>query len=225
MYAVCEKCETKFLIEDELLGENGRKVRCGNCSHTWHQYPPSQEDLEKVAEVRKEQKQNLEEAKEKEEEGVKPSLPTVLDVKPMPIWGWAVAAVLLLVNIGVFVALNKPLIGVPAIYDTLGQYDTDDLAIGEISLLYKKEEGGGITYFMNWEVSNGSEMERSVPATRVRVLDKDMKQVLSSGVVKNEGVIEPGAVHKFKANRIPNPDKKGSYIEFDIGNPTDLSAR
>lgn len=39
MIIICEKCSSKFNVPDSAIGENGRKVKCTNCAHTWHQMP------------------------------------------------------------------------------------------------------------------------------------------------------------------------------------------
>lgn len=37
MILSCPKCATQFLIDPSALGERGRTVRCGRCSHAWLQ--------------------------------------------------------------------------------------------------------------------------------------------------------------------------------------------
>ena len=40
MIVTCPTCSTRYLVETEKLGAQGRMVRCGSCSHTWYQAPP-----------------------------------------------------------------------------------------------------------------------------------------------------------------------------------------
>ncbi len=35
MILTCPDCTTRFLIKDDVIGENGRSVRCSQCSSTW----------------------------------------------------------------------------------------------------------------------------------------------------------------------------------------------
>lgn len=39
MIVTCPSCETSFAVDESLLGPRGRKVRCGECAHRWHQLP------------------------------------------------------------------------------------------------------------------------------------------------------------------------------------------
>ena|SRR5215469_1283878 len=43
MIVTCPTCSTRYLVDTQKLGAQGRMVRCGSCSHTWYQAPP--EDL------------------------------------------------------------------------------------------------------------------------------------------------------------------------------------
>ncbi len=43
MIVTCPSCETSFAVDESLLGEQGRKVRCSECGHRWHQLPEQAE--------------------------------------------------------------------------------------------------------------------------------------------------------------------------------------
>ncbi|MGH6976053.1 MAG: DUF3426 domain-containing protein [Stellaceae bacterium] len=40
MIVICPTCATRYLVETQKLGAQGRMVRCGSCGHTWYQAPP-----------------------------------------------------------------------------------------------------------------------------------------------------------------------------------------
>lgn len=42
MILSCPSCKKRFLLDARLLGA-GRRVKCGNCGHIWHQEPPPPE--------------------------------------------------------------------------------------------------------------------------------------------------------------------------------------
>lgn len=39
MILTCEKCNKRYLVKDEEIGPEGRKVRCVACDHTWMHAP------------------------------------------------------------------------------------------------------------------------------------------------------------------------------------------
>ncbi|MGH7123417.1 MAG: zinc-ribbon domain-containing protein, partial [Stellaceae bacterium] len=51
MIVVCPQCSTRYLVDPRALGADGRRVRCAQCSHTWHHKPPAEAlaELETVA--------------------------------------------------------------------------------------------------------------------------------------------------------------------------------
>ena len=51
MIVVCPQCSTRYLVDPRALGAGGRRVRCAQCSHTWHHQPPAEAlaELETVA--------------------------------------------------------------------------------------------------------------------------------------------------------------------------------
>ena len=52
MIVVCPQCNTRYLVDPRALGADGRRVRCAQCSHTWHHKPPPEAlaELERVTE-------------------------------------------------------------------------------------------------------------------------------------------------------------------------------
>ena len=37
MILTCPNCATRYVVKDGSIGPKGRKVRCANCQHSWHQ--------------------------------------------------------------------------------------------------------------------------------------------------------------------------------------------
>ncbi|MBF0211716.1 MAG: zinc-ribbon domain-containing protein, partial [Desulfamplus sp.] len=44
MIITCEKCSTKFNLDESLLKKEGSKVRCSMCKHIFKTYPPPPPD-------------------------------------------------------------------------------------------------------------------------------------------------------------------------------------
>ena len=40
MIIACEQCRTRFNLDENLLKQDGSKVRCSKCSHVFVAYPP-----------------------------------------------------------------------------------------------------------------------------------------------------------------------------------------
>ena len=36
MIIECPNCDKKFNLDDKLIPEDGRRLKCGNCDHVWH---------------------------------------------------------------------------------------------------------------------------------------------------------------------------------------------
>lgn len=39
MILICERCDARYTVSDERLGNSGRTVRCSSCGHTWRHLP------------------------------------------------------------------------------------------------------------------------------------------------------------------------------------------
>ncbi len=50
MIVTCPNCETRFEVDPEKLGEEGRKVRCGECSSVWLQPREEESDDDELYE-------------------------------------------------------------------------------------------------------------------------------------------------------------------------------
>jgi predicted Zn finger-like uncharacterized protein len=39
MILTCPACDTKYVVKDDAIPQQGRQVRCASCKHSWHQDP------------------------------------------------------------------------------------------------------------------------------------------------------------------------------------------
>ena len=44
MIIICEKCNKKFNLNDSLMPEGGRLLKCGNCDYEWFHQPMLKSD-------------------------------------------------------------------------------------------------------------------------------------------------------------------------------------
>ncbi len=52
MHLTCPSCGATFLVEPKQLGPSGRRVRCGECEHTWRQERPSEAEAAERSEAK-----------------------------------------------------------------------------------------------------------------------------------------------------------------------------
>ncbi|PIR32800.1 MAG: hypothetical protein COV36_03655 [Alphaproteobacteria bacterium CG11_big_fil_rev_8_21_14_0_20_44_7] len=230
MHLECPECKTKFLIDPAKLGDKGRKVRCGKCSHIWHQEPAAPEQAKLEADVKKEQAENLRKAAQQKARKEEPALPVVYEKKHAPKFLKIAAAVLLFVNIITFVMLSKDIIGQTKFYDLIGQYNTAGVMIDDVQMLAPHESEEKMIYSIDWRIKNNSKSKRELPARRISLLDADMQPLLRSEIASGDsegdgGVLAAGGIFEYKSNTVEDLGKLGRYIALEIGNPFELSTR
>lgn len=93
MIVTCPSCDTSFAVDESLLGERGRKVRCSECGHRWHQLPepaetpdaaPAESAEEETAASGTPEVQDTPEAPEPSEPAAPPADPPEPAPKPEP---------------------------------------------------------------------------------------------------------------------------------------------
>ena len=229
MILTCSECKTNFLISPEILGEKGKKVRCGNCAYVWHQQPPSPEIKKAVEQVKKEQEANLKKAVKEKAEGKEPSLPAVVEEKKKPRLKKVAVILLVLANAATFAVTQKDKIGdfeIPVI----GDYNTDSVIIINPQILESKEIASPIngaktlTHYVKWDIANQNEFQSSFPAFKVGLYDENLKQI-SEGNKNLGGVLKPKEIRKLLPVEVSDANKMGSYIIVDIGSPIELMKR
>lgn len=131
MILTCPQCSTRFAISADILGEEGKTVRCSKCSETWFQAPEEEIENDFVAEI-----EDIAEAEPKRiaeqevdipadiPEGVKPIVePDTEDDEdaedkgdPNPlkgaIAGYAVAFLIFMVSIALLIVFKEQLVAV-----------------------------------------------------------------------------------------------------------------
>lgn len=212
------------MVADDAIPEAGRKVRCGGCSHTWHQEPLPAEVKEEIEDAKNSQAENLKQAVADKASGVEPKLPVVFKSRPAPLAMKIAVAAMLLLNIFGFVIFNKKTIGIEGLYSLIGQQSTDGIVIEKVVMLDPFISGEDITHYVDWKIKNTLEKPIAVPKARITLLDED-KHVLLQSAGQRDAEIAAGESFRFKANKIEDIGAKGRYLLIEIGNSMELSSR
>lgn len=207
MYISCTECNTRFSVNEEHLGANGRKVKCSRCSHTWHQ------KIEKDS-LPPEPALNLDESPVTQV-AQKINLPVLIPAKthnssffmmPVIITGLILLMLTILFqdNINIDSWINQ-----------------NNLAIEDIKI-DKDIKSKKIT--VSYKVHNLSSSKSHLPLVRIRFFDQNNNLVKSLIRKNNKITIPPNQLIKFKTDFKPkssNIDK----IDIMIGNKIDFLLR
>ena len=156
MIVRCSACRTRYLVDPAALGEAGRRVRCTNCGHVWHQTPAAEaaEAPDKAA----------------------PAVP--LD-RP-PAWaGWAAAGLFVIAALaGLALARNAIVTSWPgtvSIYDAVGlpiqAPQAQGLRIVDVQS-ERVKDGDRIILLVRGAVENTTEKGRRLPPLRAMLADE-----------------------------------------------------
>lgn len=224
MFLTCPECSTKFTVADDAIPEMGRKVKCGSCSHVWHQEPMPAEVKEEIEEVKKSQSENLKQAVAEKAQGIEPQLPIVFINRPAPFLLKLAAIAMLLLNICGFVYFNKDKIQIEFLYSMIGQPTSEGLVIDKVIMLDPFITEDDVTHYIDWTIKNTAEETRQIPKARFSLLNKSREIVEQSTGSKSGEILAEGE-YKFKAIKFEDIGKKGRYLLIEIGNSLELSSR
>ena len=59
MIILCENCNKKFEIQDNLIPDKGRLLECGSCAHQWHYTPITKLELTDEVQIKDEPTEQL----------------------------------------------------------------------------------------------------------------------------------------------------------------------
>ncbi len=156
MIVRCSNCRTRYLVDPAALGEAGRRVRCTNCGHVWHQTPGT--DAPGVSDSR--------------------VAPVPLD-RP-PAWaGWAAAGLFVIAALaGLALARNAIVTSWPgtvSIYDAVGlpiqAPQAQGLRIVDVQS-ERVKDGDRIILLVRGLVENTTEKGRRLPPLRAVLADE-----------------------------------------------------
>lgn len=219
----CPKCSARYLVPDQNIGEDGRRVRCARCSTVWKTegVDPSIDMTPDPATIAPEDTDTAHEA---------PPIrvdPVPRSHAPAPIapksrrgmLGWIIFGVLVLGILATLIFGAKTIMALwPAstrIYEAVGfgpssgdessegqmqkpaPKRTDGLTSSTLTHEWVQVSGGGYDLKVTGKVSNNSKSERPSAYIRVRLLDKQGAIIRDKRKLLGGGAFAPGDSRSF----------------------------
>jgi len=218
MIVGCPNCSARFVVKAQAIGEDGRKVKCARCKHTWFQKP----DIEVLEAAKKANVTDVPEEMEPVPDGS--NVPAIAKEKA----GWVlkVAAMVSFVFFALTVSLvsaNKILPNLSPYYELFGIYDTVDITLYDIKV-EKVTAGKYQDVLVSGKIVNDSDKQKKLPDLRMTILSDEGKKIKTVMLEFEDIFIEPGEKVDFD-DRIPKLPNNASKVVMDLGNALDLASR
>jgi len=213
MIITCGECKTQFAVPSAAIGTDGRKVKCSQCSHTWHQLP-----LDKLSDTT-----NVEEPPEEKKPIPKGgSLPTVKEPQKAGMGLKVAFATMLLFAVFTAVLFNQDTFpGLHNFYTAMGMQKTDGLQFKKFKVTRVDERltgGNSITFIVEASIINESNETREVPDIIATPLTKEGREYGKVHIIKPlQKTLEPFETMRVSYD-ITGVRGRADRIMLDIGN-------
>lgn len=232
MIIICPECTAKFKINGELIKENGRFVRCSNCSHEWVVMPlkNNNDDLSGATPTEESILNNISLSAEdfvsnKEEIAGKPFIGSFY-VRAcfilMLIASMVFASTSFLITKRDVVVAHYPFM--QNIYDSFDLYDTKGLVIEDIFGEFNEIDAQSADFKelnIALAVRNLGESAKVLNAVNILIFDSK-RNVLDQVVINEDSVLLPNDVDLIEGrlNQIP---KEAKYFSVEVGSALDFT--
>ncbi len=229
MIVVCPQCNTRYLVDPRALGAGGRRVRCAQCSHTWHHKPPPEAlaELETVAlppapEPAPRVEPEFDRPALAEEPEHRIQLPALAQPRRRP-WvavGWLVLLAVVGVGAGGAVWERDAVIraGPPSarLYALVGLAVPQPGDVRKVTAQARRDEENGVPRLViEGEVANISPEAQSVPKLKVELTDAGNRVVQSWSFDVSTERLLPGASVPFTTSVVrPSDAATGMSVTF-----------
>lgn len=220
MIVTCPTCSTRYLVETEKLGAQGRMVRCGSCGHTWYQAPP--EDMAPHVELKVPAPEPMAGAVER---GGLPAIP-----RKRRRWGAVVTLLILLLILaaagwGAIFMRDRIMALVPQsarIYSRLGLTDTQPqygvgLEVHDVTPRRTTANDQPVLV-IDGEIVNLSSSPRRVPPLKATLRDANDKPLTSWTFSASVATLAPGASSPFHTT-YAQPMAEATGVVVTLQNP------
>jgi predicted Zn finger-like uncharacterized protein len=217
MILVCPTCNTRYMVEDEMVRRpSGRVVRCANCGYSWHHVAAQPASLSRLRE-------RLEAATTTEL--TMPARPeTAGPAAQRHRRGTGLAWVVLILLIGA--AIVGAILGrekIVAMWPAAAQYyelvglKTLPLGTGlDIANVTSTRNADGL--IVEGDITNKMNVPRTVPHLRVAVRDAGLHELIFKIVEPPRERLLPGETSHFVVGFLPAPDAAtGVLVTFAAG--------
>jgi predicted Zn finger-like uncharacterized protein len=210
MILTCSQCATRYHVDPEGLGAEGRVVRCASCGHRWTAKPPA--DAPTVLEVK---------APSRTAVGRSAAKAAAARRSSFRIVAWLAAGFVLLVIASAAIGRNEIAAHFPAsapIYRSLGLPVTVRLGLEFEEVTSERLVEGGISVLVvEGEIVNQSRQTRSVPPIRVTLLDDGGRQLQHEILNSKDLSLDAGGKTTFTGRLINPPSQARNFsITFDV---------
>lgn len=189
MIVRCSACATRYLVDPVALGETGRRVRCTNCGHVWHESPSA--DAPETPQAA---------------DSAAPPVPPAPLTRP-PEWaGWAAAGLFVVAALaGLALARNAIVANWPstvAIYDAVGlpiqAPQAQGLRIVDVES-ERVQEGERTILLVRGAVENITDKGRRLPPLRAVLADESGSELHQWPVAALARVLDGGQSTPFES--------------------------
>lgn len=221
MIIACQQCSTKYEVADELIGDEGRTVRCKKCQHTWLQeseYSITDIDSEFESilsniEDQANETNDLNEADLKNDfiEEIPKEEPDLYKVRPRkttpstPKYIGYKAAASIAIFIGVaLITFKSPLMSVSnsayALFDTLGlssNLSGEDFVFENVYSRIEPNPEGKHDVLVSGTIINLESEERKIPRIQLSTIDTNGAVTRTEMLDLDEKILEPEGFLEF----------------------------
>ena len=217
MRITCPECFAQFDVPDGAIKETGRKLRCGQCKHQWHQLPIPSEPTEIMKTPTEELEPKISETYNEFET---PPIPEKSDIKAsaniktksLPI-GKIILVTLIITSIFGFIYGRSVIVAhAPAssiLYDKIGLHvpvPGEFLVIKNVGV-WRENRGGMEVLAVKGELFNPNETIQEVPIIKGSEVDATGRVLATESFVPEAVTLLPNETIKFEY-QTPFPDEK-----------------
>ncbi len=201
MILICEKCSTKYLVNQSFLLPNGKNVKCVKCEYIWFQYAKTHDKIiEKPIQI--------------EQIPTRSALPVIIEInstiwlKILPVFFF-----FMIIITSIFIFRDYMIKVVPkldAFYNLINLPTTTNVKLESVSVVKNKD-----FININGLVINHSNKKRKVPAILITISDQEGRRLVSSFTKSPQHYLNPNEkyhIHK----RIFNLPTDSCYVTIDL---------